>query len=282
MKCEQRKGHEQKFLYNDRNNMSMEKLSHELQRQIKIENPLEMSSDFGDEFVDRMTSADFCHDKEAHIESINDAVRNNVFISHFRNAIIENQHLFRGRVVLNLRCGIGILALFVAKAKAAKVYAVDESNVLDYTRRIVKDNGLQNTIEVFQSNIRNLTLPVLEVDIIICNWMGFALLHQSACLEVLYARDKWLKKPGGLILPNRAQILIAPIEDSRHKCRKIDWWNNVYNFNMKCIRNHVIKGPHNLSLKRKQVILAFYTYCFYVSFKYFHILFKFVCLVSER
>jgi hypothetical protein len=54
------------------------------------------------------------------------------------------------------------------------------------------------------------------VDIIISEWMGYALYYESMLPTVLLARDKWLK-PGGIILPDRSELKIAGIEDEEYK-----------------------------------------------------------------
>ena len=56
----------------------------------------------------------------------------------------------------------------------------------------------------------------LQVDIIISEWMGYALYYESMLPTVLKARDTWLK-PGGLILPDRCTVVVAGIEDEEYK-----------------------------------------------------------------
>lgn len=50
------------------------------------------------------------------------------------------------------------------------------------------------------------------------------------------ARDKWLV-PGGLIFPDRATLTLVGIEDGDYKREKIEYWDNVYGFNMSCIKS---------------------------------------------
>ena len=50
-----------------------------------------------------------------------------------------------------------------------------------------------------------------------------------------HSRDKWLA-PGGLIFPDKATLTICGIEDEEYKRDKIDYWENVYGFDMSCIK----------------------------------------------
>lgn len=60
-----------------------------------------------------------------------------------------------------------------------------------------------------------------QVDIIISEWMGYFLLYESMLDTVIYARDRWLKE-GGLMLPDKATLMVGAIEDEQYRKEKID------------------------------------------------------------
>ncbi|VDN47109.1 unnamed protein product [Gongylonema pulchrum] len=72
--------------------------------------------------------------------------------------------------------------------------------------------------------------------------MGYCLFYESMLNTVIFARDKWLK-PGGALFPDRAKLFLCAIEDRQYKEDKINWWDNVYGFNMSSIRRVAIAEP---------------------------------------
>jgi protein arginine N-methyltransferase 1 len=81
-----------------------------------------------------------------------------------------------------------------------------------------------------------------KVDVIVSEWMGYCLCYESMLNTVLYARDKWLA-PDGVLFPDKASLYVCAIEDRQYKDEKINWWDNVYGFNMSSIRKVAISEP---------------------------------------
>ncbi|KAL2834966.1 S-adenosyl-L-methionine-dependent methyltransferase [Aspergillus cavernicola] len=150
----------------------------------------------------------------------------------YRDFVYENKHVFKGKVVLDVGCGTGILSMFCAKAGARKVISVDNSNIIDRAKEIVYENGLGDIITCIRGKIEEVTLPVQQVDIIISEWMGYGLLFEAMFDSVIYARDRYLA-PGGLMAPSHATLRIAPLADPDLITSHIGFWHDVYGFNMK-------------------------------------------------
>lgn len=182
-----------------------------------------------------MTSKDYYFDSYSHFGIHEEMLKDTVRTKAYMNAILQSKHLFKDKVVLDVGCGTGILSMFAAKAGAKHVYGVDCSSILTQARMIVQANGYADQITLLQGKMEDLTLPVDKVDIIISEWMGYFLLYESMLDTVLYARDKYLV-PHGLMFPDHATLYIGAIEDGDYKSEKLNFWDNVYGFDMSCIK----------------------------------------------
>ncbi|RVX72243.1 hypothetical protein B0A52_04447 [Exophiala mesophila] len=162
-----------------------------------------------------------------HESMIKDTIRTDAY----RDFMYDHKDLFKGKTVLDVGCGTGILSMFCAKAGAKLVIAVDNSDIIDKARENIFKNGFQDTIKCLRGKIEDVTLPVEKVDIIVSEWMGYVLLYESMLDSVFYARDKYLAEDG-LMVPSHATLRIAPLADSELKADYIDFWRNVYGFDM--------------------------------------------------
>ncbi|KAJ4749176.1 Protein arginine N-methyltransferase 1.1 [Rhynchospora pubera] len=173
-----------------------------------------------------------------HEEMLKDVVRTKTY----QNVIYQNSFLFKDKVVLDVGAGTGILSLFCAKSGAKHVYAIECSQMADMAKEIVRVNGLSNVITVLEGKVEEIELPIANVDVIISEWMGYFLLFENMLNTVLYARDKWLVNDGA-VLPDKAALYLTAIEDAEYKDDKIEFWDNVYGFNMSCIKKQAMMEP---------------------------------------
>ncbi|KUI60881.1 Protein arginine N-methyltransferase 1 [Cytospora mali] len=184
-----------------------------------------------------------------HEEMLKDEVRTRSYM----NAIVQNKHLFKDKIVLDVGCGTGILSMFAVKAGAKHVIGVDMSTIIFKAREIVKVNGMADKITLIQGKMEEIELPFPKVDIIISEWMGYFLLYESMLDTVLYARDRYLQKDG-LIFPDKATIFVAGIEDGDYKDEKIGFWDNVYGFDYSPLKDTALSEPLVDTVEMKAVV----------------------------
>jgi predicted RNA methylase len=156
------------------------------------------------------------------------------------NSILKNKNVFKDKIVLDVGCGTGILSLFAAQAGAKQVIAVDMSDIIDKAIQIANENDVKNIV-FLKGKIEEVKLPVEQVDIIISEWMGYFLLFESMLDSVLYARDRYLVKTNGLVLPNLFEMHLFGVNDPDTHAKTISYWSNVYGFKMNAMKRVVVQ-----------------------------------------
>ena len=157
----------------------------------------------------------------------------------YQKAILDNREFFKGKIVLDVGAGTGILSLFSFQAGAQKVYAIEASPMANSLKEIVKANKAEQVITVINKKVEDVELPD-KVDIIVSEWMGFYLLHESMLDSVLNARDRHLKEDG-IMMPSSARIFASPCSLKVLRSSSIDFWQDVYGFNMAPLAREALK-----------------------------------------
>ncbi|XP_061564794.1 protein arginine N-methyltransferase 3 [Cololabis saira] len=170
-----------------------------------------------------------------HEEMLKDKVRT----ESYRDFMYSNSEVFKDKVVLDVGCGTGILSMFAARAGAKRVIAVDQSEIIYQAMDIVRSNQLEEKITLIKGRIEDIKLPVEKVDIIISEWMGYFLLFESMLDSVLYARDLYLAD-GGSVYPDLCNISLAAVGDTQKHQDRVAFWDDVYGFNMACMKKAVV------------------------------------------
>ncbi|XP_060528839.1 protein arginine N-methyltransferase 6 isoform X2 [Cylas formicarius] len=176
-------------------------------------------------------------DLEIHQLMLRDQARN----QSYQKAIFDNKQTFCGKIVIDVGAGTGILSVFCAQAGAQKVYAVEASDTYKIAQVVVQQNNVSNIVEVVHKKMEDINFSDIpeNVDIIVSEWMGFYLLHESMLDSVIFARDHFLK-PGGKMFPESATLYAAP-------CSLYEDWKDVSGVNMECfgrlLRQQVSSKP---------------------------------------
>uniref|UniRef100_A0A3Q3PZ05 type I protein arginine methyltransferase n=1 Tax=Monopterus albus TaxID=43700 RepID=A0A3Q3PZ05_MONAL len=157
----------------------------------------------------------------------------------YRDFMYSNPDVFKNKVVLDVGCGTGILSMFAARAGAKEVISVDQSDIIYQAMDIVRSNHLEDKITLIKGRVEDISLPVEKVDIIISEWMGYFLLFESMLDSVLYARDRYLAD-GGSVYPDLCNISLAAVGDTEKHQDHIGFWDDVYGFNMMCMKKAVV------------------------------------------
>lgn len=155
----------------------------------------------------------------------------------YQRAVEKFSHKIKGKIVLDIGCGSGILSIFTAKAGAKHVYAVDASDIIRIAaRKVIKANGLENQITTIHGKIEEITLPVDKVDVIISEWMGTFLVCESMIDSVLRARQLYLKDDG-IMMPSTANLFVCPLSNDQHYDNHVNYWKDVYGVDMSCLQD---------------------------------------------
>lgn len=183
---------------------------------------------------------------------------------------------FKGKVVLDVGAGTGILSIWAAQAGAKRVYAVEATAVAAHAKKLINANKLSETITILRGRMEDLELPE-KVDVILSEWMGYFLLRESMvqsvrstskCIarsspiehsammpcrcspaQVLLARDRWLA-PGGVMYPSDAQLFVASLREpgfnaarAAEALRSADEWEEL---------SERLLGNYNLDMRPLQ------------------------------
>ena len=166
-------------------------------------------------------------DVSVHRLMVRDAARTEAY----RRAVLDNSHLFKDKIVMDVGAGTGVLSLFAKQAGAKKVYAVEASGMAAVLREIIELNDEEGVIEVVEGKAEEVDIGDVKVDIMISEWMGFYLLHESMLDSVILAREKHLDEDG-LMFPSHATIYAAPVQMADWIQEQFTDWSDVYGFNM--------------------------------------------------
>ena len=93
----------------------------------------------------------------------------------------------------------------------------------------------QAAFSVIRGKVEDITLPdgIDKVDIIVSEWMGYALLYESMLDSVLCARDRFLRD-GGVMAPGQCRMMLGLCDASEILKDRVEFWNDIYGTSSIC------------------------------------------------
>uniref|UniRef100_A0A7S3VRI5 type I protein arginine methyltransferase n=2 Tax=Dunaliella tertiolecta TaxID=3047 RepID=A0A7S3VRI5_DUNTE len=164
----------------------------------------------------------------------------------YHRAITSNKLDFRGKTVMDVGAGSGILSLFAAQAGASKVYAVEASGIVGYTQQLADGNAdMGKTLQVIHAKVEEVDIAE-KVDVLISEPMGTLLVNERMLETYLYARDRFLK-PGGKMFPQVGRIHVALFSDAflhQEVMAKATFWtqDNFFKVDLSSLYGSAVDG----------------------------------------
>ncbi|TYI68146.1 hypothetical protein E1A91_D08G069000v1, partial [Gossypium mustelinum] len=118
-------------------------------------------------------------------------------------------------------------------------FGIHEVNVKDVVRTKTYQNVIYRNKFLFQNKV------VLDVG---AGTGILSLFCAKAGAAHVYAVDD------GVVLPDEASLYLTAIEDAEYKDDKIEFWNNVYGFDMSCIKKQAMMEPLVDTVDQKQIV----------------------------
>ena len=175
-------------------------------------------------------------------------------IDPYREAILYNRYKFENKVVYDINSPYGIFGMFALHSKAKFVIVSCAENFSSFVSQIYKDNGFsEDRFLVIEDSLNRTDSSILtkpqaqilerikdnrEIDIILGEWNGSILVNSKKVRDLIEVRDKFMN-PSGTVFPNKGHLVMNFIEDSKYYEERFGFWNDVYGFNMRNVKDKV-------------------------------------------
>jgi hypothetical protein len=183
---------------------------------------------------------------DEHREYLSDGAR----VAAFRQAIRE---IVRpGSVVLDLASGSGILGLLACEAGASRVYSVEVTGMVEIARAAAAANGYGDRLIGIHGMSTEIVLPE-SVDAIVCDQVGRFGFEAGILEHGTDARRRFLK-PGGLMMPRRVDLFVAPVESPDTFAHVQFWGSRPAGFDFAPARRWAVNTGYPVALQEQNLL----------------------------
>ncbi len=157
-----------------------------------------------------------------------------------------------GAVVVDLGAGTGIMGLLACRAGASRVYCIEETSLIGLARDLFQANGFADRVTFIKDISTHIALPE-QADLVIADQIGrFG--FEAGVFEYFNDARKRFLKPGGVLLPSRVDLMVAPVEHAE-LWRQIEFWNQrPAGFDFRPARRIAVNTGYPTSLQPQQLL----------------------------
>jgi len=184
--------------------------------------------------VSRVLNLQYFADLARHDDMLADRARVDTYFAAI------GKHVRDGDEVVDLGTGTGLLSCFAARAGAGLVHAVEYGPIIDAARDVAEENGIKN-IAFHPVSSREFSLP-RKVDVIVHEQLGAALFNEHVVANVVDLRDRLLKE-GGLILPHRLRLFVAPVQAVEPLYAPFAWEQELHGLTFRSLKPYADAHP---------------------------------------
>lgn len=183
---------------------------------------------------------------EEHLDYVADATRLALFEAAIAKALAP------GDCVADLGCGTGVLGLLCLQAGAARVYAVDDSAMIDIARETLLRAGLDKRAVCIRGKSHQIELPQ-SVDVVVCDHVGYFGFDYGVVGVLEDAKRRFLR-PGGTLIPSSLRLNLAAVGSKKCSETANSWQAETIPSEFRWLRSYSINTKHALSLNRDELL----------------------------
>ena len=185
---------------------------------------------------------------DEHRAYVSDSVR----LAAFRAAIVRTVH--DGILVADLGCGTGVLGLMCLEAGAARVFAIDSSEMIDVARASFTRAGFPDKVAFFDTHSTRTELPE-RVDLVVCDQVGYFGFDAGIVQAFADAARRFLK-PGGVLMPARLKIFAAAVESGGCYRPVTAWEEEAVPAHLRWLREYAVNTRHAVRIEPGELLGA--------------------------
>ena len=155
-------------------------------------------------------------------------------------------------VIVEIGTGTGVMAMHACQLGARRVYAIEAEDGIEAARESAAQNGFADRIVFIHDVSTKVTLPE-PADILFSDLRGILPLHNAHLETIIDARRRFLK-PGGVQIPQRDTLFVAPVSAPDLYADVIEPWSkNPFGLNMDVGRRWTTQQQYRRRVQPEQI-----------------------------